>query len=401
MALPRDLLLDDRELARSVIRRLVGNLEWVALLLQTSELVKTALLDKVTENGQLVLFGLAGVHAAAALAAYRYEGPFANGGPWPVLWFGATLCMPLVMAHLVGAWEYGASPTCVQLCGYPIAPLVVFSFFPWWPGEPRWGGGVDLRRVVAGAVVTAILVEPLLLVLYLHRDPGFDNYLGVAMSALICLFSFIAGKAVGRICHTAVDSQNQLKNESFGHFYDFLHSELKNRLLLARTELDDLNQVRARLDQMNEVIAQGRTEMLLAASRVPLAHIVSRRLEMFESTLAISGSARVGETTVGTTVARVLDQALSDLLSNSVAHAGSVRVDCTVHGEGWVRLEIVDDGPGFAATVLDDESTSLHRLRRAARELGGDLTHTPPATGGAGLTLELPLRSRHRRRRSR
>ena len=109
--------------------------------------------------------------------------------------------------------------------------------------------------------------------------------------------------------------------------------------------------------------------------------------------LEMTGTPRLGGLTVARPIGVLVGRALGDLLKNAAKYgATAVQISCDPSG-GRIRVEIADNGPGFPADVLDDDRRSLHRLRLAARDLGGDLTMRPREMGtGAILTLVVPLR---------
>lgn len=96
-----------------------------------------------------------------------------------------------------------------------------------------------------------------------------------------------------------------------------------------------------------------------------------------------------------------VDQALGNLIANALEHgAGTVRLTARIAG-GRVRLEIRDEGPGLPAPVAalvrrrrgagDARGRGLAIVDGEARRLGGRLS-AAPATSGAALVLELPVR---------
>lgn len=378
-------LVLDEELARATTRKLVGTLEWVALVVQAGWIVQTTVVDKLTTPGRVLLWCLALLHLLAAYGVRKTAGPFARGGPWLVLWLGTVLLMPLIMAHLVGAQEYGASPACVQLCGYATPPLMLLAFYPWWSLHRA-----HLRPVLEAGILAVVVLEPLLLVLYLHEDPGWANYSSVGASALVNVLTFIVGKAIGSMCAVAAEAQVTLQNKSYQKLFDWLHVELKNLLALMREKIDQPDDLAEYVDQMEDIVMKGRVRMLLAPQRVSLADLFSEQIRIFEKCLTLHIS-HIGALTVRRSVAVLLDRTLADLLTNSVKFgATSADIDFSVQKQ-VVQLDITDDGPGFSASVLDDETTSLYRLRRDARELGGDLHQIPRSDSGAHLRLVVPL----------
>lgn len=102
-----------------------------------------------------------------------------------------------------------------------------------------------------------------------------------------------------------------------------------------------------------------------------------------------------------------LAQALGNLIQNAIEHGkGPVSVQATV-GEGSVRLEVLDQGPGIARPLVRLHHRAHHGRRghglavaaAVASSHGGRLL-SAPSDQGARLVLELPLVSAQQRARA-
>lgn len=104
----------------------------------------------------------------------------------------------------------------------------------------------------------------------------------------------------------------------------------------------------------------------------------------------------VAESTLKQGVHNVLDNALE-------SGASAIRFRASVRG-GWVVIEVEDDGPGFAASALEDfgkpyNSTKgrdggglgLFLVVNVLRKLGGAAEASNPSEGGARVVMRLPL----------
>lgn len=104
----------------------------------------------------------------------------------------------------------------------------------------------------------------------------------------------------------------------------------------------------------------------------------------------------VAESTLKQGVHNVLDNALE-------SGASAIRFRASVRG-GWVVIEVEDDGPGFAASALEDfgkpyNSTKgrdggglgLFLVVNVLRKLGGSAEASNPSEGGARVVMRLPL----------
>jgi signal transduction histidine kinase len=99
-------------------------------------------------------------------------------------------------------------------------------------------------------------------------------------------------------------------------------------------------------------------------------------------------------------------RALTNLLDNAIRHSGGHVAVTTARGNGSVTVDVVDDGPGFAAADLPHVFEPLFRAdrarsgshaglglaiaRRLVRAHGGEVRAANDPGGGARLTVELP-----------
>jgi signal transduction histidine kinase len=150
----------------------------------------------------------------------------------------------------------------------------------------------------------------------------------------------------------------------------------------------------------------------IAVEEVDVAALARRAAEDAEPMAAARGCAlHVDGAESGLCVrgdADALLRVLTNLLDNAIRH-GHRRVVLGAYREnGAVRLEIADDGPGFAAEDLDHVFEPLFRsdrarqgrtggtglglaiARRLARAHGGDVAAANGPGGGARATLTLP-----------
>jgi two-component system sensor histidine kinase RegB len=109
-------------------------------------------------------------------------------------------------------------------------------------------------------------------------------------------------------------------------------------------------------------------------------------------------------------VAIVADAMLHQMVTNVLdnAHEAAphalprLRAECS--DDGWLRLQVLDRGPGFAPEVLADFGRPYHSTKgkaggglglflslNVARKLGGNVRARNGANGGAEVTIELPL----------
>ena len=377
----------DAEWTRRTISRLAGNLEAAAVLFQALALCDMAAVADLTGSGRVLIFGLALLHAAAALAIQRTGGPFTWADGWTVLWIGATVVAPLLAAHLLRPGHYADDPHCVTLCAYPAAPVLFFAFYPWLTVERGY-----LRPVTESVLLLTVVIEPLLIVQWMTVGRVLPvSYLSVAASGAWNVMAFTAGKTLGRMFRRAAKLQIDLQLSDYQEFFGFLHSELEGAIAVIQREAPEHAAVADELRRLYHSLGRRRIEMQLAAHTVAMAPLLSETLRIYADTLDIAESPRPGHLSLPRPLAQMVQRTLGDLLKNCTQHKAA-RVEIRFWtDEKSLRLEVADDGPGFDAAVLDDPATSLHRLRADARTLGGDLVCEPVVPHGARLMLTLPL----------
>ncbi len=80
---------------------------------------------------------------------------------------------------------------------------------------------------------------------------------------------------------------------------------------------------------------------------------------------------------------------VAEALTNVARHSRATSCRVGVHGDGALRVEVVDDGIGIAPSAR--AGVGLHSMRERAAELGGDCIIGPAPGRGTSVRLELPL----------
>lgn len=79
----------------------------------------------------------------------------------------------------------------------------------------------------------------------------------------------------------------------------------------------------------------------------------------------------------------------SELVGNALKHAEARHIFVTVtEGQGWVKMEVTDDGVGSAA--LHADGGGLRRWRDRASAMGGKFSLESPPRGGTRIRVDLP-----------
>jgi signal transduction histidine kinase len=195
------------------------------------------------------------------------------------------------------------------------------------------------------------------------------------------------------MCRIAARQQIEIQQQNYDEFFNFLHSHVKAGVAAVKAEWGNDAAMLEKLTELEQAVSDRRIELLLARQQVPLAALISERIRAFSGVLEIKDSPRVGAITVSRPVGLLISRALGDLLKNVALYGGdSVIIHLSADSSGLV-LDIIDAGPGFEPSVLNDESKSLYRLRRDAEQLGGSLSAARAQPGGAHLRLFVPMQS--------
>jgi glucose-6-phosphate-specific signal transduction histidine kinase len=384
----------DDQAVQATTRRLVSRTESVALLAQGSWIATTAYVDKVTPQGARLLMLVAAGHAVAAVVAYVKGGPFVHGGGWKVLWVGMALLTPFVMGNLVPYGECGSAPSCVQLCGYPVPPIVFLAFYPWTGlAFSHLRGGLEVL------LVFAFIAGPALVMASTHDYLTRDNAVSLLVTSSIYLLAFGVGRSIGRICREATRAQTeaarQAQKEELERTYNTLHDEIETALGSAAIHHGkaDLERLGASLRRIQEIITRERTRSLLTKAAPTVAKIVDLQVDLVRGIIPSIEISPVGQLTVPQKVAELLASALAALLKNVREHSGADRVWIDVSVEsGLVHVEVKDDGRGFAAETIEARGSALYELRERIRAAGGQLHKTDTGGAGSTLALQLPLK---------
>lgn len=98
--------------------------------------------------------------------------------------------------------------------------------------------------------------------------------------------------------------------------------------------------------------------------------------------------------TIGDPTATTLFRVVQEGLTNVVKHARATRVTVSVHrSDNHIRLEITDDGVGYAPDRARTDSFGLLGLGERVEALGGTLQIGPAETEGTRLSVSVPIAS--------
>ncbi|WNM39817.1 histidine kinase [Micromonospora halotolerans] len=95
---------------------------------------------------------------------------------------------------------------------------------------------------------------------------------------------------------------------------------------------------------------------------------------------------RVTSAAVEVAAYRIVTEAMTNVARHARATTCRVRMGLR---DGWLRLEITDDGCGLVVPHRD--GVGLSSMRERADELGGTFTIEPPPGGGTSVRAELPV----------
>jgi len=84
--------------------------------------------------------------------------------------------------------------------------------------------------------------------------------------------------------------------------------------------------------------------------------------------------------------------AVKESLHNVLKHAGAARVDLSIEQpDGYLRVEVKDDGRGFDSTAARSRGDGLRNMRERMQAVGGDLVIESGAETGSRLVFVMPV----------
>ena len=386
---PRTPVPLNEEMTRATIRSLVGRVEAVAFVIQALAVVSTINADQLTSSERIFLWGFAAAHLAVAAITVRFGGPFYLGGALPLVWLGVVWAVPIMMAEFVPHDNYGISPVCPQLCGYPVSPVAIAAFYPW------LGNRYDPVSLWAkGAISASIAFEPLVIMRIANGRITSYNLQGTLAQTIMVGGMWAAGEAIGRICRRAAATQAEALRREYERQFGYLHSDIETGLRVAEMSYRDNKprDVMGALEELSTAVLEERMRLTLAQDRVLIADILRLHIRRVQNQISIESVPEVDVINVPQGLGSLISKSLGDLLKNSLSYgARRVWIDFEVR-DSTVHLIVEDDGPGFSESVLDRKGSSLGELRRRARARHGDLIVSPTCRSDSGARVELSFK---------
>jgi hypothetical protein len=383
---------DQDRLSTETARELVGAFEWTLLVYQVGCIAGSLVFDSYDDRGRLIVAAVAVVHLLLIPVYLRGGGPFRRGGWWIAATYLTGLVVPTVVILMIEPYPSGASRIGADLIGVPLFTYsagfwVLLAAYPWLPRTNR------VPRPVYELLLLLTMFLYVLGVVYWAngRQLTWLNAGSVGVTFAWSLLAYALGKGLSRMCAVAADRETRAQRQTYMEFFDFLHSHVEASVAAVRMEIERRPAcAKVKLDELERTVSDYRVRLLLSGERVPLATLLSEGMRTFAGLLTIVESPRVGALTAPRQVAILVSRAIGDLMKNAAMHgASSVGVTCT-RDDRVMTISVADDGPGFSADILDDESRSLFRLRQSMRLIGGDLTKSD-GLGGQGSTLQFSV----------
>ncbi len=376
--------LGDLDERRRMARQMAQAIEWLVFAYQGVTLLQTAWINPFSQSYRAIILGLATIHIVFAIVVLLHKGLIGRNPSWMITWMFAAAAVPAAIAVMAPHNGYAANDACVIACTYPAPVVLIVSLYPWVLGT------LMLGQLAAPALIAILLAEWLILISVLGGRFTLTAMQSILVSVMWVVAAYGIGLALRRIVDVWLKDRGELEQQNIEHFASFLHSHIKAGLTAVEHESPDAKGMVEKLRDLQDVVGEERLNLLLSKDQIPLAMICSERVRFFNGVINIEETPRIGARTVSQPVARLVDRMLGDLLNNSVTHgAGTVWIRYSSRTSGFA-LEILDDGPGFDDRILDDPGRSLHHLRKAAKDLGGDLTRQSRKPHGSHLILTMP-----------
>jgi signal transduction histidine kinase/ActR/RegA family two-component response regulator len=259
-------------------------------------------------------------------------------------------------------------------------------------GSVRWPGGVLISSLVRDATARR------------HREQGREREKAFAEQVNATKSRFLAA--------ASHDLRQPL--QSLGFYVSMLVNESDHRIVadLAERMTRPLESMRQILDSLLDIIELESGSIRTERRPVPVQALLDRAYEdnVRQASAKGLGLSRVPTDCIALTDPLLLQRVLANLVGNAIQHSehGSVAMRC-VRGEGVMRIEVSDTGPGIPADRLErifDEYYQLdnpeHGRERGmglglsiVKEIAGLLEHGLEVVSAPGhgsvFSIEMPL----------
>ncbi|WP_155989024.1 ATP-binding protein [Nocardiopsis sp. CNT312] len=370
-----------------IIRDLVTKREWFAFAAQGTAILASLIVDNLPPNGELVLFVLLITHSGLACwCFYKRKGPFGLGWVSATIWVCSAFLSPLLMVQLIPQGEYGSTPSCVQMCGYPVAPVLVMAAYP-------WGRSPGTRLATELGVLLLIGISPLLVILSANGRFTPENLWAVLMSFLYVAIYYVAGRTVHSMCKQAANNQADQTKRELKILDNLFHSDsiiLLSRLK-ERAENGEFEKIPRLIEEAEKNMRKAEIDTYLRMPNVNVLRLLRKYINTSPIRDQIILRAPSGSFTLENRAGEVVYRTVSALVTNAQQH-GSLPVFLTPNCVRNVfYLEVRDSGNGINSNELNNERNSLPSMRKELRRLGGDLTIKSTPGEGARLLLYVPV----------
>jgi hypothetical protein len=359
-------------------------IEWAIFAYQGITLLQTAWINPFSLLYRAIILGLAAIHMLLAVIAFKNKGLIVTNKWWMVTWIIAAAAVPAAIAVMAPHNGYAANSSCVVACTYPAPVVLIISLYPW------VFGALSLGMLVGAALIVVLITEWLTLVEILGDRFTLTAIQSILVSVLWVIAACGIGLALRGIVYVWLKDRGELGQQNTENFVTFLHSHIKAGLAAVEHDSPNVEAMLEKIHELHVVVSEKRLTLMLSKNQIPLAAVCSERIRVFTGLITFAETPRIGPRTVSQPVGRLIDRTLGDLLKNTVVHgAKTVWIRFSSAGSNFV-LEILDDGPGFDDSTLDDPGKTLNHLRQAARDLGGNLARQSREPNGSHLVLTVP-----------
>ncbi len=362
----------------------VTRFEWANAAYRVLNVVGTFIVFPENRSTWLFYVVVLLTNLALYVVSRRGKGPLTRGRPGVVFEIMHSVSAMILVAVFLPDRTYlsedAAAPFATYAAG--VAGLVVLL-----PRHAVQGG--RLRRLVGHG---ADLLLPLTLYPVFTAAAFLNGYsfgeldFGfLTLQVSWTLVGVLLGYLILGLSRAFVDAEVEILRNTYESFSDWLHSEIKGDIAAMRGMLSQDEIDRARLtrvaDDLERKVGAERLRLLLGDEELSVADILAHNIERFAGAIRYDRIPAVGGWVVSNRAGLMLNRVLGDLLSNAVkADAVRVTIDMA-RDDSRLSVTIADDGPGFDASVLDDDSTSLGRLRRDLERDRGALAKIPTDSG--------------------
>lgn len=204
-----------------------------------------------------------------------------------------------------------------------------------------------------------------------------------------------------------LQSKLEIQEQTFQNISREIHDNIGQKLTLAKLhlntlDLSDSNSVAQKTNDSVELIGEAISDLSdisrSMSSEIVLNNGLVKALELETTQLQKSGLYKVSLSVTGEVIfldaskELVLFRIVQEALNNIIKHAVASSINIGVHyNTSMLKLDITDNGKGFACEKGSEQGTGLTNMKKRASTLNGDCTIYSNPGEGTTIKIEIPF----------